>query len=831
MGKSGKKGKESLADRKAQRVIEKKRKQDVDQRAVNPFERRRVKKHHQVLGQRMKSAELDMGQARSKAQELRRHTLQLEHDQDGKRNAFVDRRIGENEEALTEDEKMLIRFQKERQKQLGKAQQSIFNLEEEGLTHYGQSLADADYSFDVDSDDEDNKHGISDEMVDEYHFGGGLFKKVVDESTGGVPTHKSRDEVMKEIIAKSKFYKAVHAKEKREASDMTDALDDEFDSAIHLMPKRMTEDERDEAKGSMDEFDLTVKELAYEARAKATDRMLTKEEIARKQRERLEFLESERVKRMTQEVDSDGEEAVEKAGESDDDGEGLEGDLDGNLDFDSDGERGDDSDDDEEQKAPIPAALSESEKLLIEQNIGNNAMPFVMAAPSSYEEFAMLAEKYASGQSAGKLSELLARIFTSNSVSLGPSYRKSMERMLVVLVQYFGRTANKHAGRQQFPTELLDVLSIAITRLAHDVPQQATLVAKKKLQAMDAALVKHMAGGEEHEKTPYCWRVADLMFVKLIANIFSVSDFQHSVITPALILLSSYLSFVPVTSGGHVVTKLFSCSLVLHLVKPAKRYAPEAIQVIYSILLAATATLEEDAASLDESLSPAERQHLNSIVCLPRKAPANISAAEAIAPLDVALLLGKKPSAKRFRTPAFKYQVFVAALGLLEQFSNLYFELPAHPEIFSCMVAFLAKCKRIELPESVAAVVRRVRRTVRGQVKEKIASRDPLQYADNKPVALRGLEPDFIDGYNPTKDYELDRDLAEQKKLKKKLKEETKGAMRELRKDNQFLENMRLQKVLDADRERQEKLKEIMGSLQREQHQIKEDNKKSKSLL
>lgn len=112
----------------------------------NPFEKRKLKRKHTVVGQKLK-AEEDFGQARSAAIDQRKRTLLVEYQQRGHVNAFIDKRIGENDEKLSHEEKMLIRYQKEKQKKLLK--KSLFSLEdtEQGLTHLGQSLSELD-SFD-----------------------------------------------------------------------------------------------------------------------------------------------------------------------------------------------------------------------------------------------------------------------------------------------------------------------------------------------------------------------------------------------------------------------------------------------------------------------------------------------------------------------------------------------------------------------------------------------------------------------------------------------------------------------------------------------------------
>ena len=62
-----------------------------------------------------------------------------------KTNAFIDRRFGEDDDTLTNDERAILRFQKQRLREMSGS--SKFALadeggEEEQLTHLGRSLAE-----------------------------------------------------------------------------------------------------------------------------------------------------------------------------------------------------------------------------------------------------------------------------------------------------------------------------------------------------------------------------------------------------------------------------------------------------------------------------------------------------------------------------------------------------------------------------------------------------------------------------------------------------------------------------------------------------------------
>lgn len=127
--------------------------------------------------------------ARQLATERRRKTLLVEYQALKKDNVFRDRRFGEDDPTLSLEEKMLLRFQKERQRRAragsgGKA--GRFNLEEgDGeeeyeedekyggfrLTHKGRALGEDDYR------DQDALGSSDDE--DDDAAGGALGRQIV----------------------------------------------------------------------------------------------------------------------------------------------------------------------------------------------------------------------------------------------------------------------------------------------------------------------------------------------------------------------------------------------------------------------------------------------------------------------------------------------------------------------------------------------------------------------------------------------------------------------------------------------------------------------------
>lgn len=224
---------------------------------------------------------------------------------------------------------MLIHLSHISQKQT-RSTTSLFNLDddEENLTHYGQSLANIDDFDEADlalSDSED-RGAIDPTTVSRAHFGG--FGEE-EEDMKNPDRIKSKAEVMREVIAKSKMHKMERQKEKDEDESVRKDLDDEFDDIRGLLDMakpsgrkplpsqnrvfERVEDERkdkeleeaaqkfsqaDVNEDDYQDYDKFVRELAFDQRAKPTDRTKTEEEIALEEKEGLEKAEKARKRRM-----------------------------------------------------------------------------------------------------------------------------------------------------------------------------------------------------------------------------------------------------------------------------------------------------------------------------------------------------------------------------------------------------------------------------------------------------------------------------------------------------------------------------------------------------
>ncbi|KAI9103840.1 nucleolar protein 14 [Phlyctochytrium arcticum] len=299
----------------------------------NPFELQFTRSKHDVLNRKVKGQQGRPGLVRKRGEETRKRSLGLELGRRNKTSAFVDRRFGEKDKNMSVEDKMLERFMKEKMRR--SARGGMFNLDDdEGddgaemmeLTHKGLSLSseaafkDAGFQRVGDDSDEEGNGQIDKDTVKYSHFGGFSDEEGEVDADG---KHKSKNDVMKEIIAKSKAHKRERQMQKVADEELADEVDAQLDDVRALLANKEDRDRAEarearlkalkESEAGRDEkvatpafgelndysdYDQLVRTLSQDRRAKPTDRLKTDEELALEAKTELEQLERDRERRM-----------------------------------------------------------------------------------------------------------------------------------------------------------------------------------------------------------------------------------------------------------------------------------------------------------------------------------------------------------------------------------------------------------------------------------------------------------------------------------------------------------------------------------------------------
>jgi len=260
----------------------------------------------------------------------RQNTLRSNIKDSKKSNSFVDRRIGQYDAEMSQDDKMLARLVKERTRQSHRS--TKFRLDDDDdddgnadslLTHKGKKM-DPNKSEAMYSDDED-EHGGNLEAVDtELHFGGSGMSSMGASNPYGAygnstPTGtdlsqlygQTRKTELDDLIARRKAMKAEKMEAKETQLDTFEKMDETFGEISTLLKYRKNEKrplippKPTKEDLEMNEWNAELRTMMSTPKKRATDRTKTPEEIAKDESEKLHELETRRLARMNGDFEED----------------------------------------------------------------------------------------------------------------------------------------------------------------------------------------------------------------------------------------------------------------------------------------------------------------------------------------------------------------------------------------------------------------------------------------------------------------------------------------------------------------------------------------------
>lgn len=570
-----------------------------DKKPLNPFEVHINKQKMTVLGQKNKNDRGLPGVSRAKALKKRKETLLQEYKLQNKSNKFTDRRIGERNRDMSNEDKLMARFAAIRKRAHKK---SIFNLaDDEVLTHRGQTLAEIEKFDDPRSDDESGDEKLDSGFVEDAHFGGGILKKTGKE---GAKTHR---ELIDELISESKKRKAEKQKLKEATLELTEKLDTEWKDLLPLVSKARKKEESE--KVPVDDYDKVMRELRFEARGTVSDRLKTEEEVAQEEKEKLEELEKERQERMKGFDESEKKQTHRSADDLDDDvmyesdpeymlsynkegeanleigaeinGKKLINDSDDEKDEESDveeeSEDGEDSEDDlsdlkaetseeeeaetenkeesskitqEESKEEPDTKNKEESNKITQEEVVEDELPFTFTLPDSYEALLALFE----GKTTLQKGIIIERMIKCNHPSLSEKNKESLGMLFIYLLQYLN-DCPENSVSQTF--KIFSILAPQIFQLAQLNKENA------HSSILEVIKEKH----DEYKKKPRTFPGLELLiFLKLVSLLFTTSDFRHQIVTPCFVFIEQMLNKCRVKSRKDIAYGLFLVTLVLEVI-------------------------------------------------------------------------------------------------------------------------------------------------------------------------------------------------------------------------------------------------------------------------
>ncbi|KAJ3257897.1 nucleolar complex protein 14 [Boothiomyces macroporosus] len=883
----------------------------------NPFEHRFAKEKHHVVGRNMKGVVGKPGQVRARNQQIRQNTLALEMKNKNRENVLVDRRFGERDPGMSTEDKMLERFMKEKTKKMKSG--TSFNLEddEEVLTHMGQSLDNITSFDDAGLEEMSDDGNIDPSIVKFTHFGG--FEEDKDPNV-----RKSRNEIMKEVIQKSKMYKKERQRQKEEDLNIAEEVDADLDTIRGLLapmtdvlpasegkmkvsagrlalisgktPDEIPQEAMEFVKPKADEdYDRFVREMQYDRRAKPTDRTKTEEELAQEAKEELEKLEADRIRRMegkevedggkkkkfkrehresqaddlgyeempkpeaiqpltykdgvlvnkeifmkpkrqdsdeedseeTSEGSSDGESEGSSDEEQDEDGSsetqsenvesGDEEFFDGIEDskiiegFQNEDLENDESDenyqtaledmyDESDEEASNKAA---SKKRSVESSKAAAELPYTFAAPETYQQFLELID----GRPFEDQKTIFNRILILYHTKLSKDNIIIQERLMEFVLEHI-----IHVGSSiPFDYQLLQFYQKQSVLLCRKFPGKSAAWYRSFVHTLNDKLNKSLS--KHPKKSGILFLIiafpspGELLILRNVADIFSTSDLQHTVVTPCMLLLAQYLEQSPIINIKDAVSGMILCNIFY------RRFVPEIMNYLNFIVL--------------HTLDINEKQERRKIHTL-KNLQANLKIEDFGIDFSNIEFDGIYNTFVIEETDELRLAILGEALVMLKLLCKLYSESTVTIELFDSLSCSILEAVPEGCNDKLKVILESYKRTVLPLVDSAKLKRRPLQYQKRKAMPIKTYNPKFHVGYSLDKKYDPDRDRAEQSKLKAEYKKEFKGAVRELRKDAAFLGRAKVEKIKEKDREYKKKMDKIKGILAEQEGAMRGYEKEAK---
>ena len=800
----------------------------------------------------------------------RRKTLLVEIQRRKKVGGILDRRFGENDPTMTPEEKALERFVKEKQR--GSKKGFLFDLEdaeEDGqLTHFGKTLsfdkpdrADDFNEVDIEGSDSD---GPDDFLKERPHKRRRLSdtdatsEESTTEPNSRPARPKSKKEVMEEVIAKSKLHKYERQQAKEHDDDLRAELDRGLPDLYALMrgpppqappppvpntgiagmnPDRLALLNGKERTQADREYDERLSQMALDQRAKPTERTLTREEKLLQEAQKLKELEEKRLRRMRgepEDSDSDVPEQVHTLN-GDDDPDRDEADIFG-LGSGLTGERKsrqlDVEDEDEflieEDLIASGSELEASEVdesdnqssefteeddpefvqgLLSREDIGREGLNLSKGGDGvSKGDVAAggLAYTYKCPESHSDLLEMMRtvsledlptvvrRIRALYHPRLASDNKEKLGRFATILVEHISYLA---CQPEHPPFQVLEALIRHIHSLAKTFPVEIGQAFRSHLKALN-------------EHRPTSPTPGDLIILTAIASVFPTSDHFHQITTPAMLCMAEYLEQKIPRTLGDLAIGTYLLTLCLQYQRLSKRYVPEALNYTLNALLALSPikprketgsfphhSLPESIRLQDSQTPASECERLNFWAISPRE--------------------------DDITNQALKISLVCSHLALINNMIDLWAEKPAFCESFDpiySVLRFLSgkSCSgklNAAIQNSISTTLNKLHRGLR----QSLAARKPLLLHNHRPLAIKTSIPKFEESYNPDKHYDPDRDRADMSKLKAEHKRERKGALRELRKDANFVARETLREKKERDVAYEKKYKRLVAEIQGEE--------------
>lgn len=399
-------------------------------------------------------------------------------------------------------------------------------------------------------------------------------------------------------------------------------------------------------------------------------------------------------------------------------------------------------------------------------------LPYTFDLPDTYEELADLLKN----RNAEYQNVIIERMIKSNHPKVIPENKERMNVLFAYLLQHindvFFEPTPKSVGKAFM---IIDRLCPYLYDLSHINPEQTTM-------SFQRVIKEKQNDFRENEKTYPDLDV--LVFFKIASTLYSTSDFRHHVCTPCFLFINQILSRCTVQSRADIAKGLFLTVIVLEYTQLSKRFLPSVLNFLLGILFL---SVHKRPIEIVQIIPPFKTKGAASelLVLSDSSDVKSISQQKMIATDLVQSDIDD----------SFKVRALNTALNLTAEFltlmiDNVGAQLLAQP--FSDM---LSKLQLDEYPDFVRESASKVEKLISKIMETKLTFLTP---PNQKPKVLRLMEPLFDKVYDDKRSHRPgNKDTLVHKGMIRKVKSETRGAIREIRRDNAFLSKIKLKKRME----------------------------------
>ncbi|KAI6779627.1 putative nucleolar complex protein 14 [Emericellopsis cladophorae] len=443
----------------------------------------------------------------------------------------------------------------------------------------------------------------------------------------------------------------------------------------------------------------------------------------------------------------------------------------------------------EEARNPMFKAESSENTTALEKG-DDKGLPFTFPCPQTKEEF----ESIARAHPLVHLPTIVQRIRALYHPKLDSKNKERLGTFATVLVEFISQPFGVAFDPAVWPS--FAVLE-SLVRHVHSLSKMFPVEIGNHFRQMMIQI---------KEERPLALEVGDIVMLTAVGTVFPPSDHFNSVVTPGILTATRYLGIkVPRTLGEHA-TGVYLSILMLQFQQPVKRFVPEVINFLLNTICALSPVAPK--ASLGRFPLHASDQALR-ISGAQKVTPRKLRCSDCAIEVEAELATETKVS------------LMDTALQVCDAAADTWTGKDAFIETFdqvqNVVKRVLIQKNSAHLPAQLISRLEKLQTKLERMMRLAKLARRPLELHHHRPLAIKTYIPKFEDSFDPNKHYDPDRERAEMAKLKAEHKKERKGAMRELRKDANFMAREKLKVKKAKDEAHEKKMKRLISEIQSEE--------------